>query len=87
MTKLKRVRYPKGTTWLNHKKYKIDGFGTQRIITIGNYHIVIGNSDNTSYIKFGDKGCGINVTKNPRFSQRIGKKKSIKLGKYYISKL
>ncbi len=86
MTKLKKARYPKDTTWLKHKKYKIDGFGTQRIITIGNYHIVIGNSDNNSYIKFGEK-CGVNVTTNPKFSQRIGKKKSIKIGKYYISKV
>jgi hypothetical protein len=86
-TKLKRARYPKDTTWLKYRRFKIDGYGTQKIITIGGYHIVIGTSDNTSYIKFGDNGCGINVTTKPRFSHRIGKRKSFKLGKYYISKL
>ncbi len=86
MTKSKRAHYRKGITWLNHKKYKVDGIGTQRIITIGGYHIVVGNNDYNSYIKFGEK-CGINVTTRPRFSQRIGKIKSIKIGKYYISKL
>jgi len=86
-TKLKKARYPKDTTWLKYRRFKIDGYGTQKIITIGGYHIVIGTSDSTSYIKFGDNGCGINVTTKPRFSQRIGKRKSFKLGKYYISKL
>ena len=61
-TKLKRARYPKDTTWLKYRRFKIDGYGTQKIITIGGYHIVIGTSDSTSYIKFGDNGCGINVT-------------------------
>jgi hypothetical protein len=72
---------------LQKKKYKIDGIGTQHIIKVLGYLILIGVSENDFYIKFGKKEYGVHVTKKPNFSVRNGFKKSLKLGKYYINKI
>lgn len=86
-TKLKKAKYQKDTTWLKYRRFKIDGLGTQKIITLGDYHILIGYNENMSYIKFGENKCGLKITTTQSFLERIGKIKTIKIGKYYISKL
>lgn len=87
MGKSKRARYRKGTTWLQTKRFNVDGYGTQTIINLGSYHILIGLHENTKYVKFGDGKCGLIMTDKPSFSVRNKLKKSLKIGKYYISKL
>jgi hypothetical protein len=57
------------------------------IINLGSFQILIGSFENTRYIRFGEGNCGINMTDKPSFSIRNKFKKSLKIGKYYISKL
>jgi hypothetical protein len=87
MDKSKKAKYRKGTTWLRIRKFNIDGLGKQTIINLGGYQILIGSLENTRYIKFGDGKCGVTMTDKPSFSVRNKLKKSLKIGRYYISKL
>ena len=87
MGKLKRARIRKGTTWFQTKRFNVDGLGKQTIIRIGGYYITIGSTPDTKYIRFGDTKCGVSMTSRPPFSVRNKYRKSIKVGKYYITKL
>jgi|LakMenEpi03Aug12_release.lakeMendotaPanAssembly.Ray.scaffolds.fasta_scaffold1245223_2 hypothetical protein len=71
---------------LKIKTYKIND-GKQYVIPFFKSFILIGRWPNLFYIRFGDTNKGFQVTSKPLFSIRNGYKKSIKLKRYYISKL
>jgi hypothetical protein len=52
-----------------------------------NRPILFGVSEFQWYLRIGNPGFGISVTSKPKFSVRNKIKKSIKINKYYISKL
>lgn len=85
--KLKKAKYRKGTTWFRTNRYVIDGYCKQIILNFGSRIVLIGVNPDTKYIRFGDNGCGLQITKQPSFSVRNGYKKSLKIGKYYINKI
>jgi hypothetical protein len=71
---------------LKIKTYKIND-GKQYVIPFFKSFILIGRSPNLFYLRFGDTNKGFQITSKPIFSIRNGHKKSIKLKRYYISKL
>jgi len=73
--------------WLSKKTHYIGDDCSQTIIRIFKYPIIFNKSPFSYSIIFGSPGEGLTVTTNPLFLVRNGYKKSIKLGKYYISKL
>lgn len=72
---------------LKIKKYKVGENSKQYVITFFKSFILIGRSPNLFYLRFGDSDMGFQVTSKPLFSIRNGHNKSIKLKRYYISKL
>jgi len=86
MVKSRKVNSRKNTTLFQKKKYKIDGIGTQHYLKLLGFSIIIGVSDESFYIRF-DSGVGVSIDSKPKFSIRHGKVKSLKIGKYYITKL
>jgi hypothetical protein len=71
----------------NLKTYRIGKDSKQTVLRIMGRPILFGVSEYQWYVRFGNPGFGFNVTTNPEFSVKNNLKKSIKIGKYYISKL
>lgn len=69
------------------KTYKIHGVGTQHIMKVFGYSIVTGIGDYDFWVRFGKNEKGFSITSKPWFSLRNGRKKSLKIGKYYITKI
>jgi hypothetical protein len=69
------------------KTYKVHGVGTQHIIKVFGYPIVVSLGDYDIWFRFGKNEKGFSITSKPGFSLRNGRKKSLKIGKYYITKI
>jgi hypothetical protein len=69
------------------KTYKVHGVGTQHIIKVFGYPIVVNLGDYDIWFRFGKNKKGLSITSKPGFSLRNGCKKSLKIGKYYINKI
>jgi hypothetical protein len=51
------------------------------------YPIVVSIGDYDFWVRFGKNEKGFTITSKPRFSLRNRRKKSLKIGKYYITKI
>jgi hypothetical protein len=71
----------------NLKTYNTGPKSKQVVVRVLNRPILFGVSEFQWYFRIGNPGIGLEVTSNPNFSVRNKFKKSIKIGKYYISKL
>lgn len=73
--------------FLQRKTYKVHGLGVQHIIKVFGYPIVISIGDYDFWVRFGKSEKGFTLTSKPGFSLRNRRKKSLKIGKYYITKI
>lgn len=73
--------------FLKKKTYKVHGLGTQHIIKVFGYPILVSVGDYDFWVRFGKNEKGFGLTSKPGFSLRNRYKKSLKIGKYYLSKI
>jgi len=73
--------------FLQKKTYKVHGLGVQHVIKVFGYPIVISVGDYDFWVRFGKNEKGFGITSKPSFSLRNDYKKSLKIGKYYITKI
>lgn len=84
---LLKVNFQKIIMLFSLKTYNIGNKSKQVVVRILNRPILFGVSEFHWYLRIGNPGFGISVTSKPKFSVRNKIKKSIKINKYYISKL
>jgi len=69
------------------KTYNIGNKSKQVLVRVLGRPILFGVSEFQWYLRIGNPGFGFSVTSKPKFSVRNKIKKTIKINKYYISKL
>lgn len=87
MGSLLKVNFQKIIMLFSLKTYNVGYKSKQVLVRVLGRPILFGVSEFQWYLRIGNPGFGISVTSKPKFSVRNKIKKSIKINKYYISKL